>query len=87
MVDALDAVQTVTDSGTGCVSTLVLFGQTIFGSQYFRACDLITAGSGFMVDSGATLSLEAGSTGTITLEPGFTVAVGGTFDASIPGDF
>ncbi len=87
LIDALDAVQTVTDSGTGCIPTLYLFDQTITGSQYFRACDVITAGSGFSVSTGATLLLEAGSTGRVTLDPGFTVDLGATFDAVVPGDF
>jgi len=87
LIDAVDAVQTVTHSGTGCIPTLYLFDQVITGSQYFRACDSITAGSGFSVSSGATLLLEAGSTGRVTLDPGFTVDLGATFDAAVPGDF
>lgn len=87
LIDTLDAVQTVTDSGTGCIPTLYLFDQTITGNQYFRACDEITAGSGFSVGSGAVLLLEAGSTGKVTLEPGFSVGLGATFIANVPGDF
>ncbi len=87
LLDALDAVQTVTDSGTGCIPSIYLYNQTITGNQYFRACNNITAGTGFLVNSGAALLLEAGSSGTISLEPGFTVYPGATFDADVPGDF
>lgn len=87
LIDALDAVQTVMDLGTGCIPVLHLFDQVIAGSQYFRACDDLTADSGFSASTGAALILEAGSTGTVTLGPGFTLDPGATLDASVPGDF
>ncbi len=81
LVDAKDAVQTVTDSTTGCISTLDLSAQTISGTQYFRACDEITAGTAFGVSASGGLRLEVGSSGKITLMPGFSVTTGGTFAA------
>lgn len=87
LIDTVDAVQTVMDIGTGCIPTLYLFDQIIDGNQYFRACDELTAGSGFSVGGGAVLSLEVGSTGELILGPSFSVGLGAVFSGNIPGDF
>ncbi len=80
LVDAFDAVQTVTRDGMDCIAVLHLSSQTIEGSQYFRACDEITAGTDLLVAASAQLEFE--TTGIVGLRPGFAVAHGGRFSVN-----
>lgn len=81
LVDALDAVQTVSTTGSGCVPVLDLEEQEIVGTQFFRACDTINAGPSFVVQGAADLTFRAGQ--RIVLESGFSVESGASFVAEI----
>jgi subtilisin family serine protease len=85
LVDAWDTIQTVTASGQGCVPSLELSDQLIAGVQYFRACDHLTARDGFVVGTGAELTLE--SRGVIALRPGFSVEKGAALVARTGASF
>jgi hypothetical protein len=81
LIQAVDVVQTVSDTGTGCVEFLELSEQTVSGAQFFRACDTITAGDDYEITASGDVRFQAGS--TIVLEDGFSVASGGSFVAEI----
>ena len=81
LVEAVFAVQTVTDQGTSCIPVLGLSEQTITGSTYFRACDEIEVGNNFNVTSGGQLQLETGS-GSVILAPGTRIESGGSLRVS-----
>ena len=81
LVDAFDAVQSLSPTGMDCVDHLDLEMQDIVGSQFFRACATITAGPAFTVQPTGDLTFRAGS--TIVLEDGFSVGSGGSFTAEI----
>jgi hypothetical protein len=68
----------------GCEDDLVLTNQMVNTPLYFEAGNSITAGSLFEVSAAGSATFR--SSGEITLESGFTVEVGGTFEAQIvPG--
>lgn len=81
LIDALDTVQTVSTAGTGCIDDLMLSGQEVSGSQFFRACQTITAGSDFVVAGSGDLTFRAGE--SIVITSGFSVQSGGSFTAEI----
>lgn len=84
LVDALDATQTVSTSGDGCIDVLALSGQTVTGTQAFRACQEVRAGSSFEVAATGDLVFKAGE--RVVLESGFSVLSGASFVAEIDPD-
>lgn len=70
LVDAFNAVSTVSPGSVACVEHLSLSGQVIGGDEFFRACQSIVIGPGVSVASGAELTLRAKN---IELEPGVSI--------------
>lgn len=81
LIDAFDAVQTVSAIGNDCIDNLALSDQDVTGTQFFRACQSITAGDDYNVAAGANLTFRAGD--SITLQTGFSVETGAGFNAVI----
>lgn len=76
-----DSEPVAVPTGCGEPNDLVLASQTITDTREFVACHTITASNGFVVGSTGNVVFRAGS--SITLAGGFSVAVGGTFAATI----
>lgn len=81
LVDAFDTVQTVSQTGAGCIDDLELSSQDVTGTQFFRACQTITAGNDYRVTGTGDLTYRAGQ--RIVLADGFRVESGGSFVAEI----
>jgi hypothetical protein len=58
-----------------------LSSATVTTSETFGACDTLTAGSGFAIESPGDVTFEAGN--MIVLENGFSVDAGATLTATI----
>ena len=81
LVDAFDTVQTVSLTGSGCVDEVVLSDQDVDGTQFFRACESITAGGDYRVTDNGDLTFRAGD--RIVIEDGFSISDLGRFVAQI----
>lgn len=79
LVDAFDAVQTVSSSGSDCIDDLELNQQDVQGTQFFRACESIRAGDDYRVTDNGDLTFRTGD--RILLFDGFSVAANGSFTA------
>lgn len=81
LIDAWNAVQTVSPTGSDCIDDLRLSNQVVNGTQFFRACNEISAAHNYRVSASGNLTFRAGE--RITLGRGFSIERGGAFSAQL----
>jgi uncharacterized protein YkwD len=69
------------NAGYPAPPTVTIYGQILTGTATYSACEVLRAGQGTVVATGADVTFEAP---TIVLENGFTVADGASFTAGTP---